>query len=97
MFPFSLFFFFLLRYRDNFQKCTRCLNNTSPVKVLVGGMIQDYDTLGTLLGEYKDWHDDNSYPQFLPGMARTFILEEGQAYVHYISAVANSKQGNSNN
>ena len=57
-------------------------------------MIRDYNTGGTLLGSYRDWEDfdDHNYPQYLPGMARTFVLEEGMATVSYTPVAANSRQ-----
>ena len=56
-------------------------------------MIQDYDNQGTLLGSYRDpaFFDDRNYPQYLPGTARTFVLEEGIAIITYSSVQPGKK------
>lgn len=58
--------------------------------LLSGGLVRDYDTQGTLIKTY-DLNDNSDYPQFLPGKARTFVLEQGAVILYYASAAADSK------
>ena len=55
-------------------------------------MILDYDGLGTEIATYYFNDTLNRYPQFLPGTARTFVVEQGQVVIDCTSNGAFSKQ-----